>query len=125
MPRLTLANRLSVATGSQGSAGVVVLAVMGLTIVVCLSLVTGISLLSRVARVQATVDSMALEAADTASGRLPGIPCDMAAERVLEVGARLISCDVDEDDSRVDVAMTTGVLSFRIRAHAGPPRPEN
>lgn len=98
------------------------IAVMGLAVALCVSVVAGIGVLARIARTQTEVDAMALDAADMASGRLPGVPCESAVERARAVGAQLLGCDIEEREARVAVRVSMGVLTIDIRAHAGPPR---
>lgn len=71
--------------------------------------------------VAGAADAAALAAADTASGLLPGYPCEAAAAAVAANGAGLASCDLD--GLVVTVTATRSVLGFAVsaRATAGPP----
>lgn len=107
---------------SQGSAGVVMIAVTALSVALCASLVAGISALTQVAMAQSLTDAMALEAADMSSGRLPGYPCHGMAERLIPQHLTLVSCHFDDGDARVVTQLSWGHISLLIRSHAGPPR---
>lgn len=69
----------------------------------------------------ATADSAALAAADTASGALPGYPCEAAESAVLLGGATLVECRIDGVVASVTVA--DDILGVRAEAssRAGPP----
>lgn len=86
----------------------------------CLALVTCLSVVARVSQAQAAVDAVALEAADIASGRIDGVVCGSAAEAARAEDATLTSCAVDGHHARVVFTLNVGVLSFLVRAHAGP-----
>ena len=73
-------------------------------------------------RAQSQVDSAALAAADTLSGRLPGVPCDAARRQLGEFASEKNTCTVSNLDARVTVNVHLGVLGLTLRAHAGPPR---
>ncbi|SEB95384.1 helicase/secretion neighborhood TadE-like protein [Paramicrobacterium humi] len=66
-------------------------------------------------------DAAALGAADTASGRVPGVPCEVARRAALANGAALEACDVA--GLVVTVTVSTRVLVFPVAAsaRAGPP----
>jgi len=105
----------------RGSGTVLVVALVAATIVVA-----GTALpLSQVvvARVQAAgaADAAALAAADVASGRHPGYPCELAATVAAANGAALGACEVD--GLIVTVSVSRGILGFTVgaRATAGPP----
>jgi secretion/DNA translocation related TadE-like protein len=76
-----------------------------------------------VARTQAAgaADAAALAAADVASGRHAGYPCELAAEVASTNGTALQSCEVD--GLVVTVGVSRGILGFTVgaRATAGPP----
>lgn len=71
--------------------------------------------------VAGAADAAALAAADTASGILPGYPCDAAAATVAANGSGLASCEVD--GLVATVTATRYLLGFAVsaRATAGPP----
>lgn len=67
-------------------------------------------------------DSAALAAADTASGRVAGEPCDRASEIAAALAVRLAACAVSPDGS-VTVTTNTEILGVTVAAsaRAGPP----
>jgi len=73
--------------------------------------------------VSAAADAAALAAADTASGLVPGHPCDVAGRIAEANGATLAACAVDGLVATVTV--TRPVLGFAIAesATAGPAGP--
>lgn len=102
----------------SGSAATLIL-VAGVMAVTSFLLLAGSALIS-LDRAQHTTDQAALEAADAASGRIPGYPCDRA-ERLAEKNHIIFgSCLVDGLVSRVTFQVT--VLGFLIetKAKAGP-----
>lgn len=73
-------------------------------------------------RAAGAADNAAIAAADTASGALPGEPCERAAEVVEASGARLVACVTDGLDASVVVEVSFAGLVASARARAGPPR---
>ncbi|MFD1715492.1 Rv3654c family TadE-like protein [Amnibacterium flavum] len=72
-------------------------------------------------RVAAAADASALAAADTASGALPGVPCE-AAESVASLnGVRVERCDVHGAIVTIVVADEVLGLPLEGRSRAGPP----
>lgn len=69
-------------------------------------------------------DAAALAAADTISGRLPGVACEIAALVAARNGAVLNSCE--PDGAVVTVAVVVSALGMELpaEARAGPPGPE-
>lgn len=100
--------------------------VLGVSLVAALLVITTLlaplcAALSARQNMAGAADAAALAAANTASGRLPGVPCE-AAERTAAVnGARLDACDTD--GLEVTVTVSTSVLVFTVSAmaRAGPP----
>ncbi len=72
-------------------------------------------------RLASAADAGALAAADAASGAVPGIPCDRAAEVADAFGAVLEACELDELIATVTVSMRLGPVAARASARAGPP----
>jgi secretion/DNA translocation related TadE-like protein len=72
-------------------------------------------------RIAAAADAGALAAADSASGAVPGAPCDRAAEVVGTFGAVVETCDLDELVATVAVSLRVGPLTAHAIARAGPP----
>ncbi|WP_207454609.1 Rv3654c family TadE-like protein [Desertivibrio insolitus] len=75
-------------------------------------------------RVAGAADAAALAAADTASGRLPGVPCVAAAEVAAANGAELDGCLVEGLVVTVRAAAVVGALPVTATATAGPPSEE-
>lgn len=73
------------------------------------------------ARVASAADAAALAAADTASGRVLGVPCEHAASAAGHAGAELASCTLDGLIATVEVTAPFGAFTARARARAGPP----
>ncbi|WP_235934311.1 Rv3654c family TadE-like protein [Paramicrobacterium chengjingii] len=66
-------------------------------------------------------DAAALAAADTASGLVPGIPCQAAGRAAELNGASLVDCDVTGLIALVQVSTTVVGMSITASARAGPP----
>jgi secretion/DNA translocation related TadE-like protein len=71
--------------------------------------------------VQGAADAAALAAADTASGLIPGVPCDAAARAAQLNGANLVGCTIDGLIVTVSVTRPAGLIAIGSRARAGPP----
>mgnify|MGYP001194885127 CR=1 FL=1 len=65
--------------------------------------------------------SAALAAADAASGAVPGVPCDRAAEVASALGAGMRSCELVELIATVSVSVPFGAFEVTATARAGPP----
>ncbi|MEV4689180.1 helicase [Microbacterium sp. LWH3-1.2] len=72
-------------------------------------------------RLASAADAGALAAADAASGAIPGVPCDRAAEVAGTFGAVVEACELDELIATVTVSMRLGPVAARASARAGPP----
>ncbi|MGD8194273.1 Rv3654c family TadE-like protein [Herbiconiux sp. P18] len=75
-------------------------------------------------RLQGAADAAALAAADTSSGRLPGVPCEAAEAVAAALAVDLGSCEV-AGDGTVTVTVSTSIagLGVSAQARAGPPAP--
>jgi secretion/DNA translocation related TadE-like protein len=117
------ARRIAVAmAGESGSGGVLGVAVIGVlcTLLVAIAPIGG-ALAAR-QRLQGAADSAALAAADTASGRVAGSPCDAASALAAIAGASLTFCETDEHGTvSVRVSATVLGVSIDASARAGPP----
>jgi secretion/DNA translocation related TadE-like protein len=71
-------------------------------------------------RVQGAADIAALAAADTASGRQPGNPCQTAEVLVSRSDYFLQECRLDGLISRVIVTTNFGPFELLARSRAGP-----
>ncbi|WP_246846382.1 Rv3654c family TadE-like protein [Humibacter ginsenosidimutans] len=90
-------------------------------------LITGVAaigacaLLGEKQRVSAAADAAALAAADSASGRVTGIPCDRAQRAALLNGVRLATCRIDGSVALVSAQSDVGGIPITVWARAGPP----
>lgn len=72
-------------------------------------------------RLASAADAGALAAADAASGAVPGMPCELAAQVADAYGAHTEACEIDELIATVTVSVRFGPLAARTAARAGPP----
>ncbi|MFE5407679.1 Rv3654c family TadE-like protein [Microbacterium sp. NPDC056569] len=72
-------------------------------------------------RLAAAADAGALAAADAASGAVPGVPCDRAAQISATFGAEIEACDLDGLIATVTVSVRLGPVTAQASARAGPP----
>ncbi|MGV8897552.1 MAG: Rv3654c family TadE-like protein [Rhodoglobus sp.] len=70
--------------------------------------------------VAGAADAAALAAADTAIGRVPGVPCDAAAVVAGANGASIVSCTVDGLIVSVTAQRTVLGIPVTAAATAGP-----
>ena len=91
--------------GTVASAGI---AVIGAAVIVAAAGVGAASVVAQ--RVAGAADSAALAAADAASGAVPGVPCDRAAEVASALGARMRSCELVELIATVSVSVPFGAF---------------
>lgn len=104
--------------GSGAVLGVGVLALVAALVLAALPL--GRILAARQTLIGAA-DAAALAAADIASGRMPGVPCEAAAAIAGRLDVALEECVLEGDVARVVVAAEVGGLPLRASARAGPP----
>jgi secretion/DNA translocation related TadE-like protein len=71
-------------------------------------------------RAQSISDQAALEAADAASGRIPGYPCDRAERLATNNDFKLETCEVTGLIARVTLQVTVLGFLTQTRAKAGP-----
>lgn len=106
---------------TRGAGGV---AVIGIAAAVALAAVlviaAGAALVAR-QRVAGAADAAALAAADTVSGRLPGVPCQVAAQVAEANAAEVTACVVDGLVVTVRAAGAIGAIPVTATATAGPP----
>ncbi|MCW2165110.1 helicase/secretion neighborhood TadE-like protein [Microbacterium hydrothermale] len=102
--------------GSVSMIGVVAV-VVGAT--VAMAAVGGAAVTAR--RVAGAADAAALAAADTASGAVPGFPCDAAERVTAAAGWQLTECHIDGLVATVTVAGAYGGVPLDARSRAGPP----
>lgn len=72
-------------------------------------------------RLASAADAGALAAADAASGAVPGVPCERAAEVAGTFGGVIEACELDELIATVTVSMRLGPVTAQASARAGPP----
>ena len=102
----------------SGAAATLIL-VGGVISVTSLLLFFGAALIT-LDRAQSVTDQAALEAADAASGRIPGYPCNRA-ERLAENNSfQIEKCEVQGLIVRVTLQVTVLGISTHTRAKAGP-----
>jgi secretion/DNA translocation related TadE-like protein len=104
----------------RGSGSVLIVALLGAVFTVTAVLVPVLALLPANQAVQGAADAAALAAADTASGLVPGVPCEMAAVSAELNGATLVGCVVDGQIATVSVSRPAGILMLGSNARAGP-----
>ena len=106
-------------TEQGSSAAATLILVGGVISVTSLLLFFGTALIT-LDRAQSVTDQATLEAADAASGRIPGYPCDRA-ERLAEAHHfELEKCEVDHLITRVTFQVTVLGILTHTRAKAGP-----
>ena len=104
----------------QGSSATATLILVGGVIsVTSLLLFFGTSFLT-LDRAQSVTDQAALEAADAASGRIPGYPCNRAERLASQNNFSLEKCEVQGLIARVTLQVTVLGISTQTRAKAGP-----
>ncbi len=105
----------------RGSAGVVVVGVVGATVLFSGAWlgVSGVFVAHQ--RASATADAAALAAADAASGFIAGDPCSLAESLAIAHGTRIDSCVVDDQESRIVASSPFGGFDITAEARAGPP----
>jgi secretion/DNA translocation related TadE-like protein len=104
----------------RGSGSVLIVALLGAVLTVTAVLVPVLALLPADQAVQGAADAAALAAADTASGLVPGVPCDMAELAARFNGAHVAGCTVDGLVATVSVSRSAGILTIGSSARAGP-----
>ncbi|MEV5068975.1 helicase [Microbacterium sp. LMI12-1-1.1] len=72
-------------------------------------------------RLASAADAGALAAADAASGAIPGVPCERAAEVAGTFGATVEDCRLDGLIATITVSAQLGPVTARAAARAGPP----
>ncbi|MGG7508848.1 Rv3654c family TadE-like protein [Plantibacter sp. YIM 135249] len=117
-------SRLSAAAGDErGSGSVLAIGVLGAVVAFAVAVVPVGSLLVAHQMASAAADAAALAAADTASGRVPGISCDAASRTAEHNQARVTECTVDSLIATVSVAVPSPWGDVIVSARAGPPPP--
>ncbi|MCS5716723.1 pilus assembly protein TadG-related protein [Herbiconiux sp. CPCC 205763] len=108
--------------GESGSGGITGLAVIGVLCALLVAIAPIGGALSARQHLQGAADAAALAAADTASGRVAGSPCDAASGLAGALGVSLSDCGVDPSGrATVRVSATVLGVSIDASARAGPP----
>jgi len=106
--------------GERGSGSVLVVSLIGAVFTLTAVLVPVLAQLPVSQAVQGAADAAALAAADTASGLVPGVPCDAAARAAELNAAALSGCTVDGLIATVSVSRGVGLVTLGSSARAGP-----
>ena len=101
------------------SAAATLILVGGVISVTSLLLFFGTAFLT-LERAQSVTDQAALEAADAASGRIPGYPCNRAERLARKNNFSLEKCEVQGLIARVTLQVTVLGFVTQTRAKAGP-----
>jgi len=104
-----------------GSASVAVIGLLAALLAVSVAAVGVCGLLAMKQHVSAAADAAALAAADAASGRVEGYPCDRAGRAAGLNGATLVSCRVDGLVAVVSASTSVVGVPITVWARAGPP----
>ncbi|WP_460567286.1 Rv3654c family TadE-like protein [Humibacter soli] len=111
--------------GERGSASVAVIGLLAALLAVSVAAVGVCGLLATKQHVSAAADAAALAAADAASGRVEGYPCDRAGRAAGLNGASLLSCQVDGLVVVVSAGATVAGVPITVWARAGPSRDQS
>lgn len=103
-----------------GSSPAATLILVGGMVVLFGIMMGGVSAVLGYERAQHITEQAALEAADAASGRIPGYPCDRAERLADEARLQFATCELDGLVSRVTLRVTLLGFSITTRAKAGP-----
>ncbi|MDD9153995.1 hypothetical protein PUY80_15610 [Plantibacter flavus] len=104
-----------------GAGSVLAAGVLGALVAVLLATLPVVTLFAAHQRAANAADAAALAAADTASGRLPGFPCETARMVAARNAASLGTCSVEGVTVLVDATVDTAFGAITVAARAGPP----
>lgn len=104
-----------------GAGSVLAVGILGALIAVLLATLPVVTLFAAHQRAANAADAAALAAADTASGRLPGFPCETARMVAAHNAASLGTCSVEGLTVLVDATVDTAFGAITVAARAGPP----
>lgn len=105
----------------EGSGSLLAVAVVGAVLTMAAMLIPALAILSASQSVQNAADAAALAAADTASGAIPGVPCESASSAARMNEAALDACALDGLIASVSVSRSVGAFLVSSTARAGPP----
>jgi secretion/DNA translocation related TadE-like protein len=125
-PDSPAADRALLRTGAEevGGGGVAGVAVLAAICAVAVGLAPLGGVLAEKQRLHGAADAAALAAADTAAGRVGGVPCETADAIARALEATVTSCSAD-DAGDVTIVVTSRIAGWEVttEARAGPPRP--
>ncbi|MGG7452998.1 Rv3654c family TadE-like protein [Plantibacter auratus] len=104
-----------------GAGSVLAAGILGALVAVLLATLPVVTLFAAHQRAANAADAAALAAADTASGRLPGFPCETARMVAARNAASLGTCSVEGVTVLVDATVDTAFGAITVAARAGPP----
>ena len=107
--------------GDSGAGTVVSLGIVAAIVSVTAVLTLGAGAILTLHTAQSVIDESALAAADSASGRSPGYPCDRAHEIAGARSMALGSCQISGHSARVTSTVIVLGISVTVKAQAGPP----
>lgn len=103
-----------------GSAPATMLTLVCVTVILGTGIVGAAHGLLTLHRMQNLTDKAALAAADAASGRVAGYPCQLAEDTITSSGIALSGCSVEGLVSWVTLSATIYGFQVETRAKAGP-----
>jgi secretion/DNA translocation related TadE-like protein len=114
----------AVGHGERGAASVLALGIVGAVVALTAMVVPVATTFVASQRAANAADAAALAAADTISGLVPGVTCELAAQVAARNGAVLSSCE--PEGAVVTVVAVVSLLGFELTAaaRAGPPGSE-
>lgn len=113
--------RLPSVSTDAGAGSVLAIGILGALVALLLAALPIGTLFAAHQQATNAADAAALAAADTASGRLPGFPCETARRVADRNRASLGRCDLDGLTVVVDASVDTPWGPVTVAARAGPP----
>lgn len=107
--------------GDRGAASVLAVGIVGAVVALTAMVVPVAATFVASQRAANAADAAALAAADTISGRVPGVACELAAHVAVRNGAVLTACEADGPVVTVAVAVSSVGVELTAAARAGPP----
>jgi secretion/DNA translocation related TadE-like protein len=114
----------AVGRGDRGAASVLALGIVGAVVALTAMVVPVVTTFVASQRAANAADAAALAAADTISGLVPGVACELAAQVAARNGAVLNSCEPDGGVVTVVVVVSSLGVELTGTARAGPPGSE-
>ncbi|WEO78025.1 hypothetical protein BJQ94_03010 [Cryobacterium sp. SO2] len=119
-----VAGRTAGRAADRGSGSVLAVALLGAIVALTVLLLPVLGLLVVAGQLRTAADATALAAADTASGLLPGVPCESAQRTATLNAVELSGCEVDGLIATVTTTRVAAGFLLSARARAGPPPAE-